>query len=192
MPPEAAMPVVANPHVTADDFALLPDADRFELLDGELVEREMSNRTTTIGGDIFAELRAWCRPGGRGFALPDGTTFRCFAEQPDRVRKPDASWFSAPRWTPALFDATHIDRAPDLIVEVLSPHDLAYDVSAKVDEFFRAGTAEAWVVHPHLKQLDRQRADQSSRRYGVSETLDGGPLLPGFALRLAEVFARIG
>ncbi len=186
------MPVAAAPRVTPEEFALLPDAERFELIDGELVEREMSNRTTKIGGAIYTKLDVWSEGPQRGCALPDGTMYRCFPDQPDRIRKPDASWFSAERWSPARFDATYLDAAPDLIVEVLSPNDIAYDVSAKVDEFFAAGAKEAWIVHPHTRQLERRYADLTARWFAAEETLDGGPLLPGFALRLADILDRVG
>ena len=37
---------------------------------------------------------------------------------------------------------------PDLAVEVISPNDLAVEVLRKLDDYFRAGVRQVWVVYP--------------------------------------------
>ena len=177
--------------MTAEEFALLPDAERYELLDGQLVEREMSNTTTVIGGRIHQRFGNWCDAGHRGFVLPDGATYRLVRGKLGRVRKPDVSWFSQERWSPKLLASTDIEIAPDLMVEVLSPNDNAYDIGLKVDEFFRAGTKEAWIVHPQVAQLERRFASGEARWHAADQPLDGAPMLPGFTLKLADVLAGL-
>lgn len=176
--------------ITAAEFEKLDEDGRYELIDGELVEREMGTKTVRVGGLIFDLLLQFSFRTGAGEALPDGVCYRCFSDDAERIRKPDVSWFNAPRWKPDYSDTTSIEVAPDLIVEVISPNDNAYEVTKKVDEFFRAGTREAWMVYPHTKQVERRFADGAARWYSADEEIDASPLIPGFAWRLSGVLAK--
>ena len=85
------MSTVAQPTITADELLRMPDGDRFELVDGELVEREMGSLASWISGKAFARLDQFSEQKG-GWAFPDGTAYRCYDDDPERVRKPDASY----------------------------------------------------------------------------------------------------
>ena len=45
----------------------------------------------------------------------------------------------------------HMSVVPDLVVEVVSPHDIADAVNRKLLEWMRAGVSLVWIVRP----LDR-------------------------------------
>ena len=45
-----------------------------------------------------------------------------------------------------------LDVAPELIVEVLSPHDRWSDVMEKLVEYFAIGVQVVWVADPGLKR----------------------------------------
>jgi Uma2 family endonuclease len=183
------MPTLAN-RMTAEEFAVVHDSDRYELVAGEPVEKPMSNWTVLIGLKISYALMRHLDANPVGIVLGDNTTYRCFPDDPEQVRKPDCSAFLASRWSPRLLDSTHIEAAPDLIVEVVSPNELTYGREEKVERFLAAGTREAWVVHPNTRRLERRFPNGTSRWYKESETLDATPLFPGFTLVLEDVFAR--
>lgn len=84
--------------------------------------------------------------------------------------------------------------APDLVVEILSPGTRRTDETIKRKLYERFGVAEYWVVDPELDAIRiHRRVDDAFPR--VAElTADAGdtlttPLLPGFAMPLADVFA---
>jgi Uma2 family endonuclease len=85
---------------------------------------------------------------------------------------------------------TYLILAPDLAVEVTSPSDKDYDIADKVDEYQRAGVRLIWVIHPSNRTVDvYQIADgPKSQRYFGEDELDGGDVIPGFKLKLNDIF----
>ena len=177
--------------MTLEEFAKYANDVRFEFVDGEVVKRPTSTLSSCVGGFLHHLLTAYCVQTGVGRARPDNVAYRCFPGAPQRVRKPDVSWFVAARWSPSLFSTRYIEVAPDLIVEVLSPTDKAEYLNRKVRHFFEAGTKEAWVVYPENRQVERRFADGSGRWYSADEEIDAAPLIPGFKWKLADVLANV-
>jgi Uma2 family endonuclease len=79
---------------------------------------------------------------------------------------------------------------PDLILEVVSPNDLAWEVDVKVTEYLQAGVPLVWVFYPDTRTVSVYRADGQAARLGMGETLRGAEVLPGFACLVADVFPR--
>jgi Uma2 family endonuclease len=140
---------------------------------------------------IFRLLDEYAQRSGNGIAFGDNTEYRCFADDATRLRKPDVSWFSKLR-APKTIASEPFGAAPDLIVEVISPREGASKTEKKVQQFFDAGTSEAWIVYPDVNVLHRHFADgRNGRRYRVDDEIDGSPLLPGFSFKIADVLARL-
>jgi Uma2 family endonuclease len=78
---------------------------------------------------------------------------------------------------------------PDLAVEVLSPDDSASEVLDKIEDWLAAGTQSVWIVDPRRKTISIHRSTAPVRVYHESEEITDEPLLPGFRLRVADVFA---
>jgi Uma2 family endonuclease len=171
--------------VTADDFAAMPDTKGFELVDGELVELSMSVDSSFTAGEVLAIGRAYCHSRNLGIWLPPDTGIRCFADDPDRIRKPDACFIRRERFTPELRQV-FLPVAPDLVVEVVSPTDRHYEVDAKVEEYLAAGVSIVWVINPASRIA---RVHRSGAFTGVYENdeLEAEPVIPGFRCRLGDV-----
>src|SRR4051812_5426721 len=75
-----------------EDLLALPDADRYELVDGRLVERDMGAKSSYVAGEIDSALRGYCRQKRLGWVFPEGAAYQCFPTSPDMVRKPDVSF----------------------------------------------------------------------------------------------------
>jgi Uma2 family endonuclease len=106
-----------------------------------------------------------------------------------RPWRPSVSFVSAARWPlerPIPVSETW-DVVPDLCAEVVEPDDLANDVMNKVLDHLAAGVRLVWVVYPGTAQVHVQDASPYGRVLSRADTLDGGPVLPGFALPLAEL-----
>ncbi|HEX6983785.1 MAG TPA: Uma2 family endonuclease, partial [Planctomycetaceae bacterium] len=81
---------------TADDLLAMPDGDRYELVDGELVETPVSEESSLIAGWIAYLLNAFILPKRSGFVIPE-QSYRCFPDDPNKVRRPDVSFLRAER-----------------------------------------------------------------------------------------------
>jgi Uma2 family endonuclease len=167
----------------------MPDGDRYELVDGQLVERRMSLWSSYVSGEIYALVRAFCRAKGLGWVLPEGTGYQCFPDAPDKVRKPDTSFISKERMPlERASEEGFIRVAPDLAVEVISPNDTAYEVDEKVQAYLRAGVRLVWVVNPDARAVAVHRQTEIGDILRESDELTGEEVLPGFRCRVSELF----
>ncbi len=78
----------------------------------------------------------------------------------------------------------------DLVVEVLSPGDLAYDVAAKVDEYLRYNFRAVWVVQPNTCSVNVYRSDGRNALLRGDDIITCEDVLPGFRCRVSEFFKR--
>jgi Uma2 family endonuclease len=161
----------------------------FEVIDGRRVELPpMGSRETYLASVLVAVLGPLARESDRGRVVGE----MLFKLRPDRERKrrPDVAFVSFERWpkqrrVPA---SQGWEVVPDLAVEVVSPTDAAADLLEKLDEYFEAGVRRAWVVYPGLKCVYDYTSFSQISVLRVGDRLDGGDLLPGFGLPLAELF----
>ena len=79
--------------------------------------------------------------------------------------------------------------APDLVAEVLSPSDTFGKVEAKVKQWLETGARMVWVVSPKLKTITVYRSLSDIVTLTEKDTLDGGDVVPGFQINVADVFA---
>ena len=182
-----ATPPTASP-ITPDDLLMLPDHGRYELIDGRLVETNVSKLSSWIGGELHALLRNYSRGQDLGWVFPSETLYRCFSWKPNQVRKPDVSYFRAERVRSEDWPEGFVVDAPDLVVEVVSPNDLATVLNTKVREYFRAGVRLIWVVYPETRTVSVHRADDTGLTLVEDRNLDGEDVLPGFAVRVGDLF----
>lgn len=92
------MSTVASPtRYTPDDLLRMPDGDRYELVDGQLVEHTMSTWSSFVAGELLARLREFCRSKQWGWVLPEGTSYQCFPDALTKVRRADVSLIRAER-----------------------------------------------------------------------------------------------
>lgn len=108
----------------------------------------------------------------------------------DRQRRPDVAFVSAERWPLHLQVPKTAAWAmvPDLAIEIVSPSNPATEVAAKVDEYFRAGTKLVWIVYPNLEKVYVHHSPTKIEIFARGDDLDGGSVLPGFRLAVADLF----
>src|SRR4051812_14896049 len=125
---------------------------------------------------------------GLGWVLDSEGSYKCFAEDPRKVRKPDVSFIRRGRLPDERIPDGHVRIAPDLAVEVVSPNDTAYEVEAKVLEYLAAGVPLVWVVNPQARTIHIYRADGSVERLLEESELTAPELLPDLHYKVAELF----
>src|SRR4051812_20208485 len=94
-----AQPKVAQPKsvITPEQMLAMPDDGRlYELVDGQLVEKPISDLAHLVAENLKDELVVWARGarGGRSFVE---APFQCFAHAPGMVRRPDVAYVSPER-----------------------------------------------------------------------------------------------
>ena len=116
--------------------------------------------------------------------------FKLFAK-PKRQRRPDLAFVSYERWPRdrPIPRAAAWDVVPDLAVEVVSPGNTAVEIFVKLDDYFRAGVRRVWVIYPQQGFIQDFRAIDRLAVLKVGDSLEGGDVLPGFSIKLAELFS---
>jgi Uma2 family endonuclease len=174
--------------VTPEQLMRLPDRNGFELVDGQLVERPVSKESSRIGAEIVTCLAIEARRTGEAEVYGADLGYQCFGES-DHIRKPDASVIRRERLSQIPGDVGYMPIPADLAVEVLSPNDLAREVSRKIEEYLAAGFALVWVVDPEARLIQIHRADGSVSKLHEKDQITGEAALPAFRCRVGDLLA---
>lgn len=180
--------------ITPDVLLRMPDEGKgFELVDGELKELNVSKESSHIAGEIYFRIKQFCDAHLPAWVFPEGTSYRCFADDHGRVRRPDTSVITLERMTrEQYYEDGHCPIVPDLVVEVISPTDVADDVARKIEEWLAAGVKLLWEVYPSTRKVHVYRPDAPIAPLRNSDTITAPDLLPGFACPVAELFRLPG
>lgn len=185
------MSTAAPPRLlTPDDLFALPDQGKgFELVDGELKELPVSRKSSHVAGEIHYLLQSHCKANQPAWVFPEGTSYRCFADEPGQVRRPDTSVILRSRMTAEEYDEDgHCPTVPDLVVEVISPTDVADEVEEKIGEWLAAGVRLLWEVYPNTRVVRAYQPGRPIVVYRGPDILPGEPVLPGFRCTVDEFF----
>ena len=79
-------------------------------------------------------------------------------------------------------------EAPDLAIEVISPTDRYTEVNEKVADYLAAGTRMVVVVNPRNRTVN-VHTPGNTLTLTISDTLDGGDVVPGWQMPVADIFA---
>jgi Uma2 family endonuclease len=160
-----------------------------ELIDGVLVEKAMGNDESSLAMYIGRLLGMYFGAVTPGRILGADGFFRLGE---NLLRAPDVSftpWSSFEDGEPP--EEAYWSVAPAFMVEVRSPSNTDAEMDRKVNEFFAAGTQLAWVINPAKKSARVYTSAKKFKELGATDTLDGGKVLPGFKLKLADLFASL-
>ena len=175
--------------MTPDELRTLPDdGHEYELVNGEATRLNMSLESSWIAGRLLYLLT--CPLLRRGWIYPVDAGFQCFADDPQMVRKPDVAMILRERqpYGPPIEGYCRI--APDLVVEVVSPHDVAKEVHGKIELWLRAGVQQVWVVWPSTRTVEIHTDPEITRLKGQDE-LTAGTLIPDFRCAVADLFPQV-
>jgi Uma2 family endonuclease len=173
--------------VTADEFEQMPDDDtvQIELDEGELITMSLAGQEhgdieMGLAARLYAHVTAHklgrVYTGDTGFRLNDIT-----------VRGPDVSFVRQQRISTDP-NKRFVRGAPDLAVEIRSPSESFRQLTRKIKQYFAAGCRVVWVVDPDLRQVDVFEVSGAERTLGADDLLEAPELLPGFSVRVGELF----
>jgi Uma2 family endonuclease len=177
--------------VTPEELLAMPDGGHYELIDGELRERNMSLLSSRVAVSLARRLDVHCDQHKLGWVVDAECGYACFPWKPGRIRRADVSFIAASRLpSPAERAEGYVTIPPDLAVEVVSPNDYVYELENKVEEYIRAGVKLVWIVNPITCIVEVLRADGSMSRLRVGDELSGEDVLPGFLCRVDDLFPK--
>jgi len=172
--------------LTVEQFLALPEelTLRKELIDGEMVDMGSANWDHEIvKGLITARLGAYALQNSHLFCAPESM----FRVAPGNALIPDVAMVAMEDAKRASNAKTH-PIAPILAVEIVSSEQ-SRRAMKKVKRYLEAGARAVWLVYPEEEWIEVIYPDFTARYIRKHETIEEPALLPGFSLRLAELFS---
>ena len=181
--------MVATRKWTVEEIAANPPEGRWELVEGELLPMAPSGaESSTVGARITVLV------GGHVLRHRLGHVFNAeggFRPDPssETVRSPDFAFVRSDRFPGGAKPSGFPALAPDFAVEVLSPTDRRTDAVAKCNWWIEVGARLVWLVDPERQAVLAFTADDLPHRFVAGDHLDGGDVLPGLSIPVADIFA---
>jgi Uma2 family endonuclease len=184
--------MVTSRRLSYGDYLRFPDdGNRHELIDGvHYVTPAPSVRHQRIVARLHGCLWQYLEDHGGGEVLfaPLAVVFSMFD-----VVEPDLLYVSDAR--KRILTDQHVQGAPDLVVEVLSPSTRRRDEGIKRALYERADVTEYWVVDPaaEVVRIHRRRGTRLSLTAEIPNEPDQrvrSPLFPALSLATARLFGR--
>jgi Uma2 family endonuclease len=174
--------------LTAQEFDNYPfeEDKRYELDEGELIETEKPaywhNR---VSGNLLFELDRYLRNDRLGEVLISENVYALF---PNTRRSPDVAVVLGDRHE-ELRDAKVIPIIPEIAAEVLSPSETPRMIPPQAQAVLRRRVKEVWLIDPDSREVEIWTGPTLPDRALTAGEALVSPLLPGFALPLADLFA---
>lgn len=185
------MTVLAEPRsqlMSIDEFMALPDSSGYELVEGVLTERKPMGALSDYVATQFARhLGNFAADRDTGHVFGSETTYRCFGHEATGKRA-DASFIARGRLPAEQIPVSYIEIPADVVVEVISPRDLALDVEEKVRLYLRHGFGEVWVVYPETQTVYVYRKGEPVLALEAGAELQGRGPLAGFSCPVQRFF----
>lgn len=180
---------IITQRLTYKDLEHFPDDGmRYEIIDGELyvsaAPLEIHQRSS---GELYAVLRSAVIETGWGWVYYAPVDVR-FAE--DKQVQPDLLVIRRDRLH--IYQGNTVHGAPDIVVEIISPSNPAYDQVAKLHLYEAAGVPEYWLVDPAARTFRMLVLRDGG--YVPVEPVDGrfhSTVVPGLTIDPAAIFAAL-
>ena len=162
------------------------DSPLCELVDGTAVDRAIGFKESLVTTKIGGHIGSYLDRDDRGICVMANCLMR-FA--PGLVRCPSLAFFSWDKFPDGKIpDDPITDIVPDLVIEVLRSGNTQAETDRKLGEFFDAGVRLVWLIDPGTRSAQVCLSPHRSLVVREDQSLDGGEVLPGFSVALAELF----
>ena len=160
-----------------------------ELIEGVLVEKTMGLEESTFAGFVLGLLNVFVIPRNLGkVAGADGT----IEIAKDLVRIPDVAFFSWDRLPGRRMPSKPVPNiVPNLAIEIWSRWNTKREMLLKRKDYFAAGVDLVWEIDPRKRTVAVYTSLTHVVVLDIDDTLDGGAVLPGFELKLKDLFAEL-
>jgi Uma2 family endonuclease len=137
--------------------------------------------------EINLQLRTWAKRNGTGVAFGSSAGFLLPS---GAMRSPDAAWV---RRSPLAMltreqKQKFLPLCPDFVIELRSPSDSLRLLRAKMEEYMGNGAQLGWLIDPVEKRAYIYYPERQVEILENPTTLSGDPVLPGFVLKLQDIW----
>jgi Uma2 family endonuclease len=174
--------------ITAEEFAAMePDEYFTELIRGELVQvPPPGQRHGRLIARLVARFVSAVEEPQRGTVVTGSGVI--ITHSPDSVLAPDVAVYLGAAGPVIEESEKYENRLPDIVVEVVSPSDLAADVQVKVGLYLEAGVQMVIVVWPRTREITIRRPMGTTETLSEEGRLDFDMVVPGFSLPVKAIF----
>lgn len=178
--------------MTAADVMLLEGHGyRYELIEGELERMSPANLEHAWTGNWFGWRISDHVDAHRLGAVFDSSAGYFFGHNPDTLLEPDVSFIRADRLPPGSDWRAFSEVVPDLVVEIISPSERRAHLDRKIAICLAAGVRLIWFVDPRRRAITVFAPAREPVVLDETNELDGGDILPGFCITVADCFPRL-
>jgi Uma2 family endonuclease len=161
----------------------------YELVDGVLVEKVMAYRESLFALFLARILLEFVEPRNLGLVSGADGTMKLFG---GLVRVPDVAFASWDRIPGRMIPREPVPLlTPDLVVEVLSDSNTPAEMERKRSEYFASTVRLIWEFDLELRVVTVYTPDGRITKLDSSRRLEGGDVLPGLSLALADLFSKL-
>lgn len=176
---------------TIEDLIRINDRQQhvYELADRTLIAKHKDLPDSYVAMLVTCHVGAFVHAQRIGFVLGRGGTLQIM---PGLVRAPDVSFIRREKFPAGKFPRVAVPSlVPDLAIEVLSKSNRRGEMRRKLREYFESGVSLVWYVDPATETAEAFTSVDDSIKLTKDQSLDGGNVLPGFKLSLADIFADL-
>ncbi len=173
---------------TYQDYLALPDdGRRYEIIKGEIYMSPAPNlEHQRVSGNLFGTIWTYLQthPVGEVYSAPADVILSDID-----VLQPDLIFISKENFD--CLTRAHVQGAPDLVVEVLSPGTEKRDRTLKLQKYSEFGAQEYWMANEEKATVEIWR--RQGGKLAFHALLDRTqilttPLLPGLEISLEKIF----
>ena len=184
-------PSTSDKLVTADELFEKYNHVHCDLIEGKVVEMAPpgfghGSVETTLAAKLWLHVSE-----NRLGIVATGETGFLVDRNPDTVLAADVAFVRKDRVKAIGITEKYFPEAPALAVEIVSPGDTANQVELKTRRWLQAGAELVWIVYPPTKSVTVYRSLEEVRLLNSDDTLDGGDVLPGFSVTVADLFPTL-
>jgi Uma2 family endonuclease len=180
---------VAHSDAEAPDVAIVEDR-RPSWFEGEEGDQPMGAKAGRVASRVIGALEDHAEEHNAGDVFNSDCGYTIFPHAPRLTRYPDVSFILRGRLPEGGPPDGNLRIVPDLVVEVVSPNDLAEEVETRLTDFIRVGVPLLWVIYPNTRSVRVIRKGASEPVRFEDDELSGGEVLPGFSCRVGSLLTR--
>ena len=171
-----------GPMTEAEFMAWCDEDVKAEWVDGEVIIMSPSSfRHVDLAGLLLRILADFVEDHDLGKVVGPEFMIRLGAQR--RIRVPDLLFIAKDRF--GLIRKNHLEGAPDLAIEIVSPDSESRDRVDKYADYEAGGVREYWMIDPDEEELSVYALDPEGRFQKLADNAGriDSTVIPGFFLR---------